>query len=186
LRKLVAVLRAVEPLAARLEARLREARPLMAVAQPRAAQPAQERERLVVPAPAAAANREAAWVATSAPHGASADSGAGMTWRRWWFRAKKRRFGCVPIANVGKRFERRDIVGVPARRSANQAALSITYLARSRLNRSPPTTAFVHWSGAMAQPLWKFGLPWRGVGAHVSARLLILPPCAVFIDFGWC
>jgi hypothetical protein len=82
LRKLEGARRAVEPLAARLEARLREARPLMGVAQPRAAQPAQERERLVVPAPAAAANREAAWVATSVPRGASADSGAVTTWRR--------------------------------------------------------------------------------------------------------
>jgi hypothetical protein len=82
LRKLVAVLRAVEPLAAPLEARLQEARPLTGVAEPRAARPAQERERLVVRAPGAAANRGAVSGATSVPRGASADSGAVTTWRR--------------------------------------------------------------------------------------------------------
>jgi len=78
LRKLEAVLRAVEPLAAPREV----ARLLTAVAQPQVAQPAQQRERLVVRALAAAANREAAWVATSVPRGASAGSGAVTTWRR--------------------------------------------------------------------------------------------------------
>src|SRR3954463_5717208 len=43
---------------------------------PGAARRGQEGERLVVRAPGAAANRGAAWVATSVPRGASADSGA--------------------------------------------------------------------------------------------------------------